>query len=148
MLVQDELSGEAVSFHVGRDTTIKSSNGSGKPELLPGSLVKLSFVPGKDSRQVREINILAQPGGEFVFAGVITNIDLHLGTLSVANTSDNRTYDIRFDPASTPNLNRLKIGVQVIVNARFSGRDYRASHITVQQSSPASSQAQAQPQAQ
>ena len=54
------------------------------------------------------------------------------GLLSMANQTDNKTYDIGFDP-SLPVASKLQIGLAVTVNADFTGNGYRARDITVNQ---------------
>jgi hypothetical protein len=130
--VVDELSSEPVAFKVDSETKVQGKNGPGRiSELVPGSLVSVKFVPGQNQGVAREVVILAEPGSNFIFAGAVTNIDLRLGKLSIANKTDHKTYDLNFDPAAVPDLNRLKIGSEVTATAVFNGQGYRAKDITI-----------------
>jgi len=133
MSLMDELSSGAVTFKVDSNTQVKTKNGPARvSDLAPGSLVAVNFVSGNGQEAVaREVSILAQPGANFVFAGTVTNIDLRLGRFSVANKTDNKTYDLNFDPEKLANLRQLKIGSEVMVTAVFSGQGYRAQDIDI-----------------
>ncbi len=141
MTVQDELSSEPVTFRITPDTTVRTPTGIAETsDLMTGSLVSVQFLAGRDQRGfgvAREVAIVARPGSSFLFAGTVTYLDLHRGTLSVANKTDNRTYDITFDPASLPAIESLRIGSEVTITAVFDGKGYRAREITVSPSQTA-----------
>jgi hypothetical protein len=108
----------------------------GKPaspsDLRPGSLVSLKFSPSlKGPGMVREISILAGPGGTFVFAGRISHLDLHIGLLVLVDPRDSKSYDIHFDPAMNGIQDRLYEGGDVTVTTTFDGANYIASSIAV-----------------
>jgi hypothetical protein len=133
MTMLDELSSEPVTMHVSGATSFKSATGSARiTDLIPGALVAVSFSPAQGaSAQAKEITVLARPGSMFVFAGSVTHIDLRAGVFSMANASDNKNYDISFDPARTPNLENLTIGSEVNVKATFSGKKYLANEVQI-----------------
>jgi len=133
MTMLDELSSEPVTMHVSSATSFKSATGSARiTDLIPGALVAVSFSPAQGaSAQAKEITLLAKPGSMFVFAGSVTHIDLRAGVFSLANASDNKNYDISFDPARTPNLENLTIGSEVNVKATFSGKKYLANEVQI-----------------
>jgi hypothetical protein len=79
----------------------------------------------------REIVILAAPGSSFVFSGAITFLDTHRNVLSVHNVTDNKTYDIYFEPARVDVARQLAVGAQVQVIAVFEATHYAARQITV-----------------
>jgi hypothetical protein len=122
MTMLDELSSEPVTMHVSGATSFKSATGSARiTDLIPGALVAVSFSPAQGaSAQAKEITVLARPGSMFVF-----------GVFSMANASDNKNYDISFDPARTPNLENLTIGSEVNVKATFSGKKYLANEVQI-----------------
>jgi hypothetical protein len=53
--------------------------------------------------------------------------------LAVDNQSDDKTYDISFDPATSQVKNDLRLGSQVVVVATFTGNGYKASSININQ---------------
>jgi len=132
--LRDNLSGRPVWFRVTDKTMYKSREGSAsRLDLVPGSLLAVHFVPGKEHRGVaREVSVIAKPGSSFQFAGKVTNLDMRSGLLSMANQTDNKTYDIGFD-TSLPVASKLQVGSVVTVNADFTGHGYRARDITVNQ---------------
>jgi hypothetical protein len=133
MTLVDELSSAPVAFKVDSQTKVTRKDGLARvSDLVPGSLVTVKFVPGREQEgMAREVAILAQPGANFVFAGTVTYVDLRLGKFSVANKADNKTYDLSFNPEQVENLSRLRLGSEVMVTAIFSGQGYRAQDIDI-----------------
>jgi len=133
MTLRDDLSSESVSLHVVNTTTVRAPDGPARlSDLVPGALVAVVFFPVQGQLgQVKEITVLARPGSIVLFAGKVTHIDISVGTFSVANTTDNKTYDISFDPASTPGLANLTVGSDVTVRATFSGKKYLAQEVQI-----------------
>jgi len=133
--LRDELSGQPVDFRIDSTTKVKGKKGAGsEADLVPGALVALQFAPGKSNQRVlTEVSIIAKPGDIFRFFGQVTHLDLSRGVLAVRNLADDQTYEISFDPAVSSATSLLKIGTQVVVNASFNGRGYRASDISVTQ---------------
>jgi hypothetical protein len=143
MSLREELSSQPVVFQVVPETRIVIPEGQGRQasqtarpaQVVPGALVQVKFLPGKDADgRAEEIAILALPGSNVLFAGSITHLDLRLGMLSVANRSDDKIYDLRFDTASA-DLERLKVGAPVTIAATFTGQGYRARQITIHSAS-------------
>ena len=133
MVVQDELSRQPVRFRVDNTTAIKKGNGSGSiADLAPGALIAVQFSPDKGNRDVaREVTIYASPGAMYTFAGDITHLNLATGTLAVHNLSDDKSYEISFDPSMTSS--DLQLGAQATIQAQFTGRNYKASQIQITQ---------------
>ena len=131
--IRDELSGQPVGLtadgntHVvlhGKQITIA--------EVAPGSLVSVQFAPDAADRGIaREIRVLASPGEVYTFAGRVTNLDLSVGQISIANQSDNKTYDISVVRPLLPG--NLMVGSDVVVKAMFDGKEYRANSVNVTQ---------------
>lgn len=138
MAVQDDLSGQPVSFHVTDKTTIQRRQQRGTTaDLIPGALVAVRFAPGKEFRGVaQQVSILAKPGSQFVFAGKVTHLDVSHGVLSLNNRTDHRTYDISFNP-SLPVAENLQVGSDLTINATFNGSGYSAQNITLNPQSQA-----------
>lgn len=127
----DKLTGALVIFHITPETELTSKNGNGVSDLRPGSIVSVSFAPGRKGGDARQLSILAVPGTRYLFAGRITNLDLHLGILDVENQSDGKNYELHFNTAAMENRNQLRVGAQIASNAVFDGRTYTAQQVTV-----------------
>ena len=130
--VRDELSGQVVNFSTNGNTkVVKGGQPSSMAAVKEGSLVTIKFTPDRADRgAAQEISLIAAPGDTFVFSGRVTHLDLGHGSLAVQNQSDNRNYDITFDP-SAGNHDDLGVGQDVTVNAMFDGTRYMAKDITV-----------------
>jgi hypothetical protein len=129
--VRDELSREPMKFHVDQKTVVRQRNESRTiADLKSGSLVSLSFGPDQQrSANVREIEILAQPGSMFSFFGQVTYVDLSKKMIAVANEVDNKTYDIQLEALPGSSLRGLRQGSLVTVYAVFDGKHYVARNI-------------------
>jgi len=129
--VRDELSAEPLRFHVDQKTVVRQNSESRTiADLKPGSLVALSFGPDQQrSGNVREIEILAQPGSMFSFFGRVTYMDMSKKMIAVANEVDSKTYDIQLEALPGSSLRNLRQGSLVAVYAVFDGKHYVARNI-------------------
>lgn len=131
--VRDQLSAQPVTFQVDQKTSIqRDKQPASFSELKPGALVAVRFAPEQANRGVaREISILASPGMQFTFAGKVTHLDLRSGTFSVENSTDGRTYDLKFNLASVDKRDAFGVGSEVTVVASFETWGYQADTVTV-----------------
>lgn len=131
LTVQDDLSRQPVRFRVDATTQIKKAGGAGSLyDLAPGALIAVRFAPDRGNRDIaREVTIYASPGATYTFAGEITHLNLATGTLAIHNLSDGRAYEIEFDP--TLSTRDLQLGAEATIQARFTGRNYKAAQIQV-----------------
>ena len=105
----------------------------GTEALLPGALVSVLFSSDNRGQGVaNHISLLAAPGAAFDFSGNIVFLDLHSYQMVVLDPRDNKSYPIAFNPAGFPNAAELHPGAKVHVTARFDGRRYVATAITLQ----------------
>jgi Domain of unknown function (DUF5666) len=131
MLVRDTLSSEAVIFHVTPKTMVRGKANSVR-ELQRGELVKVNFAPGSGERgTAKEIVVIARPGEAFEFAGRVTYLNLSSGSLALQNHTDDKNYEISFDPSNVT-LGNIGVGSEIKVSALFDGSGYTANQITVQ----------------
>ena len=138
--IVDKLTNTPVDFRIAKDTELRSKNGQATAaDIRPGSLVSVVFAPGQKGGEARQISVLAVPGTNYIFAGRITNFDLHAGIIDVDNQSDGKNYEIHFPPAME-NRGELRIGAQIAANASFDGRTYSTQQITVMPESSQSAQ--------
>ncbi len=132
--LQDALSSRPVSFRITNKTKVVTQQGAGlnASYLAKGALVDVTFAPDKANRGIAtEVKMLARPGASYAFSGVITNLNLRDGVISIENQTDGKVYDIDFDPRSRSERNNLHVGNAVNVNATFDGANYKATNITV-----------------
>ncbi len=130
MTVRDGLSAMPVSFRVTRQTKVTGGGGQGAIELVPGSLVTVRFSAAQRNGDVaREVTILAEPGNRFTFSGKVRHLDLRMGTLAVENVSDNKTYELGFEPGVVGS--NVMVGSEVTISAIFTGGGYRARTVKV-----------------
>lgn len=126
--LQDALSQRPVTFAVNEQTAIQG--GAGTASLTTGALIDVQFWPAKAQRGVaRQITVLAAPGANYLFAGVVTNVNMRDGVLSIENQSDGKVYDVEFTPQTTGE-DVLRVGANLSITATFDGAAYRASRIT------------------
>ncbi len=132
--VQDQLSARPVSFRVSPATKYSSFKGNANSgDLQPGALVDVQFSADRSNRDVaQEIVVLAKPGDDYVFSGVVTNLDMRSDTLALENSSDQTTYELHFNPAAMEDSRQLKVGSEVTAHAVFDGKEYRASNLRIE----------------
>jgi hypothetical protein len=139
--IVDKLTNSPVVFRVTKDTELRSKSGQGTAaDLQPGALVSVVFAPGQKGGDAKQLSILAVPGTNYIFAGRITNLDLHAGIIDVENQSDGKNYEVHF-PVGMENRADLHVGAQVAANASFDGHTYTTREVTVM---PEQSQNEAQ----
>jgi hypothetical protein len=134
MEMRDELSAQPVTFRINPDTVVRHGDQKGSlADLQPGALVDVRFSPERAGQGVaREITVIAKPGSEFVFAGKVTHLNLAKGVLAMQNRTDNKSYEIHFDPG-TGHYDNLGVGSEISAQAVFDGSQYVARNITVTQ---------------
>ncbi|HVJ06554.1 MAG TPA: hypothetical protein VM578_12845 [Candidatus Saccharimonadales bacterium] len=134
--MQDRLSGETIRFVVSDKTLVESRDGKAlASDLHAGSLIDVTFIPGAKRSEAQSILIHASPGGTYVFAGVLTHVNLRDGVLALDNQVDGNNYELYFDPVTEKSASRLVEGTPVSVTASFDGKRYRASSIKITEAS-------------
>jgi len=127
LTVRDELSNQPLKMQLTSSTIMKKGDASATAaDLVPGTLVSMSFGP---QRELREVTLLAKPGTTFVFAGQITYLDMSRKLIAIDNKSDNKKYDVSVDAIAPSVLRQLREGSEVNVSAVFDGRGYAARSI-------------------
>jgi hypothetical protein len=108
-----------------------TSGNSGSSDLVQGAIVTVKFASDSHGRDVASrIEVFAVPGSAFVFAGTISSLDLHTGSMVVVDPRDGQSYLIFFDSARTPESQDMHTGEQVRVSATYNGEHYVADEIT------------------
>lgn len=131
--LQDALSSRPVSFRVTNQTQVRSQAGRASTgDLAKGALVDVTFAPDKANRGIAtEVVLLARPGVTYTFAGMVTNVNMRDGVVSVENRTDGKVYDIEFDSRSRSTRDSLHVGSTVSIRATFDGENYKATSVTV-----------------
>ena len=131
LIIRDELSQGPVYLRIGPDTKIIGKGADSRQDLIPGSLVAIRFASDyhRGGDVAREVEILAMPGASFTFAGPVTHLDVKDGILALHNQSDDKTYELRFDPGVV--TDEVTVGTSVVVSAEFSGTHYKAKTVKV-----------------
>src|SRR3954462_3951779 len=136
LTLRDQIAARPVTFNIDQNTALIADKNSGvstvtRNDLRPGSIIAVNFAPSGNRGIAKQVTVLALPGSVFTFVGRVTNLDMR-GALAVDNQSDQRNYDIRFDPAQVHPSRSLVVGSQVTVKAQFNGQSYDAQSIEVQ----------------
>lgn len=127
LTVRDELSSQAVKMQITGATVIRNGDKpSSTADLVPGSLVSLTFGP---QRELREVTLSAKPGSTFTFAGQISYLDLSRKLIAIDNHADRVKYDISIDAIAPNIIRQLHEGEEVGVDAVFDGSQYAARRI-------------------
>ena len=131
--VRDQLSAKPVTFAVSGATKYSSSKGAATAgDVQPGSLIDVQFAPHSGPRDIaQEIIVLAKPGDNYIFSGVLTNLDMSTNSFFVDNQADDQSYEVHFSPAALPDVHSLKVGQEVTARAVFDGKQYRATNIRI-----------------
>jgi hypothetical protein len=79
----------------------------------------------------QEVSVLAAPGATFIFAGTLSELDIHTGSLVLVDPRTNQRYTIKFDPTHDP-ASRLRPGQHVRISADYDGNRYVASEISIE----------------
>ncbi len=106
--VRDQLSAKPVTFSVSSATSYSSTKGTASAgDVQPGALIDVQFSPRRGDRDIaRAITVVAKPGDNYIFSGVVTNLDMRTSSLFVDNKSDEQSYEIHFTPAAVADLQR------------------------------------------
>jgi len=129
--INDAISSQPLSVRIGPQTAILSGNRTASPaDLVNGTLVEVAFQSSSEGpSQAEKIEILAQPGGTFTFAGKIVVVDLRDGHLTLTEPAQENTFELGLDSLPADEKATLRQGMDVVVRARFDGRRYQAQSV-------------------
>jgi len=133
LTLRDSINSVPVHFGVDKETRISSgATPTSFQQIKTGALVHVKFAPESGNRGIaREIIITASPGAAFTFVGALTFLDIHRGLLAIHNVTDNKNYDIHFNPQRTQQAQNVGIGSNVRIVATFEGTQYTAQSIVL-----------------
>lgn len=129
--VRDAISARGFDVQVTTNTKILSVGQSATTSALTsGALVSVRFRPGAEGTNLAEqVEVLAQPGGTFTFAGKILSIDMRNRYLTLIEPDSQNTFDVGLSSLPSDVCAKLKEGADVTVNARFDGTSYQAQNV-------------------
>jgi hypothetical protein len=131
-VLRDLLSPDPVKLHLSPSARIiQDGRQAFVSQLVPGTLVNVTFTTQKDARNIQQLSILAVPGADFTFGGTVVSLDLHIGLLVLESSTDHKVYEIYLDPARVTVDDQLRAGANVTTVANFDGSRYVARTLTV-----------------
>jgi hypothetical protein len=134
LTLNDRLSPENILLHVDQTTQVMRQGKLASLQVLaPGMLVRVSFSA---QHTAREIEILAERGSSFTFQGRIIAVDLRSRTVSLSNDTDGSLRDLAFRSLDSTNLNLLREGARVTIEAEFDGDRYNIRSVTTAPQNP------------
>lgn len=131
LTLRDALSPQPLKIRLTSQTQFTQGGHAVSAELLPGTLVAVKFGAQGGRDVAREITVLAVPGASFIFAGVVTALDLRLGILVINSSTDHKTYEISLNPSVAVDADSLRPGTDVTAVANFDGSHYVARSLTI-----------------
>jgi len=129
--IRDALAPEPVQIRITPETAIHAGDRPAEPSrLVVGTLVRIGFRPGPEGADVaQKIEILAQPGSLFTFAGKITFVDVRAGYVAIADEAEAKSYEVAVDRLTPEVKLQLKEGTDILIHAQFDGQKYHAQTI-------------------
>ena len=116
---------------IGEQSFVKG--GRGTADLIPDSIVDVTFKPGEEDRvTATRIAVRVVPGAEVVIRGEVVTLNLHAGHLSISTAQDTLPTNVAFDPSRFELSRQLHISDRVRVTAHFDGTQYTATSIALE----------------
>ncbi len=138
--VRDQLSAKPVSFTVNGATKYSSTKGNATAaDVQPGSLIDVQFSPRREQAVAQEVKVLAKPGDNYIFSGVVTNLNMRTNSFFLDNQSDEESYEVHFSRDAITDLSALRVGAEVTARTVFDGKQYTASNVRVEKPEPSPS---------
>jgi hypothetical protein len=135
LILRDPLSPEGTSVPVTSATTVTNQGQPASPQdLSPGMLVRVWFSPAYNAAS--KVEIFAQRGNSFTFAGRIISIDLRSHVLSLSNDTDQSVRELSIDTLNDSTLHLLREGANVSIQAEFDGDRYNVRSVALLASQP------------
>jgi hypothetical protein len=131
LIIRDELSDQPARFRLSSATVVRGGGTTRTTaDLVPGTLVSLTFGTQQGGDFVKEVSVLAKPGSSFSFFGKITYVDLSRNLVAVDNQNDDRNYEIHLAAIPRSMLRNLHEGMLVSISAEFDGSQYLARDVS------------------
>lgn len=130
ILLRDPGSPDNVALRVTAKTVVVNRDQpSSVQALAPGMLVQVKFVPAQND--ATHIQILAERGNAFTFAGRVVSVDLRTRLVALSNDSDQTVRELSIASLDPTSLRLLREGADVNIQADFDGDRYNARTVTL-----------------
>lgn len=135
LLLRDPASPEDIALRVTSSTAVVDHGQPVSPDrLAPGMLIHVKFAASQNT--ATNVEILAERGSIFTFAGKIVAVDLRTRLVSVSNTSDQTVRELAINALDPNSLRLLREGAAVSIQAEFDGDRYIARSVTLVPQTP------------
>jgi hypothetical protein len=143
LTLRDPLSPQMFALRITPGTVIVNRGQPAAAQALsPGMLVQVWFAPAQNTANsvandvANRVEILAERGNSFSFAGRIVAVDLRSRVLALSNDSDQSVHELAIGSLDAESLRLLREGVDVNIQAEFDGERYNARTVTVVSRNP------------
>jgi|HubBroStandDraft_1064217.scaffolds.fasta_scaffold00714_5 hypothetical protein len=147
LILRDPTSPKSVALRVTPSTVVVNRGQAAAPQALsPGMLVQVWFSAtqnvskhGADnlaSSVANRVEILAERGNSFAFAGRIVAVDLRSRILALSNDSDQSVRELAIGSLDADSLRLLREGAEVSIQAEFDGEHYNVRTVTAVSRNP------------
>jgi hypothetical protein len=145
LTIRDPLSPEGISLRLTSSTTVldhsqpaasqsPSSSVLAPSMLAPGMLVRVWFSPAENVAS--KVEVLAERGNSFTFAGHVVAVDLHSRVVTVSNDTDKSLRELATGSLDNASIQLLTEGADVSIQAEFDGNRYNARAVTLLSRNP------------
>lgn len=135
LILRDPLSTEGTSIPVTSATTVVNQGRPASPQdLAPGMLVRVWFSPAYNAAS--KVEIFAQRGNSFTFAGRVISVDLRSHMMSLSNDTDQSVRELSIDSLDDSSLHMLREGANVTIQAEFDGDRYNVRSVALLSAQP------------
>ncbi len=80
----------------------------------------------------QEITVVAKPGDNYIFSGMVTDLNMRTSSFFVDNKTDDQSYEVHFARNAVSDMQALRVGAEVTARAVFDGKQYTASNVRVE----------------
>jgi len=138
LTLRDPLSPKSVGLRITPGTVVVNRGQPAAPDALsPGMLVQVWFSPTQNAgNSLNRVEILAERGNSFVFAGRVVAVDLRSRVLALSNDSDQSVRELAIGLLDADSLRLVHEGAEVTIQAEFDGAHYNARSVTVVSRNP------------
>jgi hypothetical protein len=135
LTLRDPMSPASFTLHITPATrVVKQGRTTPAWDLSSGMLVRV-WLSAKDNAAT-QVEILAERGAAYTFEGRIVAVDLRSHVLSLANDSDQSLRELSFGRLDSRQLNLLREGTRVTIQAEFDGDHYKVRSIALLPNTP------------
>jgi hypothetical protein len=135
LTLRDPISSEDVSLRITPSTVVVNRGQTASPQALsPGMLVRVQF--SQTQKAATHVEIVAEPGNSFTFAGRIVSVDLRSRVLALSNDSDQSVRELAIGSLDDVSLRLLREGADVSIQAEFDGDRYNVRTVSVVSANP------------